>query len=568
MLNIPNEVKALFLNDSVLKNIRIHFPNGECEDVTNHNLKEESFSFTESICSEESLKFGLSEAAVVQFVTKGIGNIKGMEIQCQIEIDISSLGNEFISEYGQTSSDVPFPFYPVVLGCFTVKSCPKDSVADTESRDVKAYDKLCSQSLDYDKTEQLNNYFKTNPACVPRTVYTLEKMMLQDFNIGHERTTIPFDVERNEGTITVYEGKVLSADGSKDTSFEVRTMTFTIPNIESTEVYDVIFSNVGHFCRLHNRLQYYQKKDGFKLGANNFWWLNHGLEIEMTDINSRKVIFTEAFDEEGYLEDVLKILGHGNISQITFKVVSYINLAWNDEYGDPDEINDWFVDEDFGVMFDSVLVEKLKLYDIERKEIPSVLTFCTLRNVLNAVYEINGTFATINRITGMLEERKIGHFGLYPSVTLYPSEELFPQQASSILPKGRYSQARYDDDAVKPYGKIIAHYKAKDASGNVIDAQYEYVFGEGITYNLNSNWILQNCIFSETEVAELCAYMAERIGHITYTPCEITAKGLPWIETGDTVDVLTTKGGFKSVILRRTLTGIQGLIDDIESKGN
>ena len=72
---------------------------------------------------------------------------------------------------------------------------------------------------------------------------------------------------------------------------------------------------------------------------------------------------------------------------------------------------------------------------------------------------------------------------------------------------------------------------------------------------------------TEEEVAALCEYMAEKISHIKYTPCSVTAKGLPWIEAGDTIDVLTKKGGFESIILRRTLSGIQGLVDDIEAKG-
>mgnify|MGYP006988388335 CR=1 FL=1 len=91
----------------------------------------------------------------------------------------------------------------------------------------------------------------------------------------------------------------------------------------------------------------------------------------------------------------------------------------------------------------------------------------------------------------MLEERNIAEYGLYPSETLYPSGDLYPQSASSILPKGRYSHATHDDEAVKPYGKIIAHYKTTDAEGHTIDAVYEHSFREGITYNLNSNRILQ-----------------------------------------------------------------------------
>lgn len=90
MLNIPEEVKALFKTSDVRKNIRISFPNGEREDITNENLIAESVSFTESVCSQESLTFGLCESSVLEFETAGVENIKGMEIEAFIEIDVTS----------------------------------------------------------------------------------------------------------------------------------------------------------------------------------------------------------------------------------------------------------------------------------------------------------------------------------------------------------------------------------------------------------------------------------------------------------------------------------------------
>jgi len=87
MLNIPEEVKKLFKTSNVKKNIRISFPNVERADITNENLIAESLSYTESVCSQESLKFGLCESSVLEFETAGIGNIKGMEITAEIEID-------------------------------------------------------------------------------------------------------------------------------------------------------------------------------------------------------------------------------------------------------------------------------------------------------------------------------------------------------------------------------------------------------------------------------------------------------------------------------------------------
>lgn len=89
MLNIPEEVRNLFKDSDVRKNIRIRFPNGERPDIINDNIEEESLSFTESICSQDALKFGLCEAPVLEFSTAEIENIKGLEIEAFIEVDVS-----------------------------------------------------------------------------------------------------------------------------------------------------------------------------------------------------------------------------------------------------------------------------------------------------------------------------------------------------------------------------------------------------------------------------------------------------------------------------------------------
>ena len=91
MLNIPDSVKALFKRDGVRKNFRVHFPNGEFPDITNENVVQESVVFTESLCSQDVLKFGTTESSVIEFETVGIGNMYGMKIECGIEISLSSL---------------------------------------------------------------------------------------------------------------------------------------------------------------------------------------------------------------------------------------------------------------------------------------------------------------------------------------------------------------------------------------------------------------------------------------------------------------------------------------------
>ena len=58
--------------------------------------------------------------------------------------------------------------------------------------------------------------------------------------------------------------------------------------------------------------------------------------------------------------------------------------------------------------------------------------------------------------------------------------------------------------------------------------------------------------------------MASNIKDVFYLPSEIEMQGLPYLEAGD---VIQFDGQLQTIILRRTMTGIQALMDSIESKG-
>lgn len=137
MLSVPEPIQELFKRDGVQKNIRITFPNGERDDISNDKLVKESFSFSESLASCDPIVFGLCEASSVSFSCVGIENINGMEIFVYIEIDISSLTQAQQTQYGQTSADVPFVFYRVPLGLFVVDECQRSG--NFNIRSVVAY---------------------------------------------------------------------------------------------------------------------------------------------------------------------------------------------------------------------------------------------------------------------------------------------------------------------------------------------------------------------------------------------------------------------------------------------
>lgn len=136
MINVPSNIKSLYAQDSISKNFRVQFPNGEYSDLVNKDLVSESVVFTESVSSDGQLRFGAVESPSIEFMTYFDHNLNGTLIFCCIEIDISSLTPEEIEEYGQTSQDVPYVFYRIPYGYFTVATSEKSS---TGIRKIQAY---------------------------------------------------------------------------------------------------------------------------------------------------------------------------------------------------------------------------------------------------------------------------------------------------------------------------------------------------------------------------------------------------------------------------------------------
>ena len=58
------------------------------------------------------------------------------------------------------------------------------------------------------------------------------------------------------------------------------------------------------------------------------------------------------------------------------------------------------------------------------------------------------------------------------------------------------------------------------------------------------------------------------VAGISYRPVEIEMKGIPYMEAGDVITVLTRTGGVEAFVFRRTLKGINTMRDSIEARGD
>ena len=561
MLEIREEVKNLLRNEAAAINFRVHFPNGEHADLTNTDIVSESVQFTESLCSQENLKFGLCEASVLEFETIGVENIKGCEIEAGIEIDITLLGEEFIAEYGQTSEDVAFPYYYVPYGRFIVDSCKRQS--NKKRRQVVAYDALYRENLDKDLTDigitkpNIPGYITNGaPPGVNYTGFFL-------FNMNHYLRM--YAVNSNMGGITQEFGEYAGVFCEEEDSREYSLGVF------------------GAVSALGAKL--YVKKMVFEPDTDMV--TNFGLKSSMELVEyDRKVrsIIQEAFDRHGFVLDtdkynVVPSTGKVMINPVEIDITGVNDSMLEDEstiqvsrYITPELMIEW---SDFTRIKQLILQVpvRLEIYStstgdlqvitpmetVTFDECPNVelysyatdnilnfemkddVKITSYRSLLSSVLELKGRFGRIDRLTGKLEYVKLGEIPV-------------------SVDKSMYGQIYAEEYTTKAYGAINAKYTDVEGEEQIL----LYKFGEGEnTYYIHDNAILNSVKLTTEQIQGIVEELAEQITGITMIPFELTGQGIPYLEAGDLLQIETDEGNIISYLLRRELSGIIGLSDNM-----
>lgn len=559
MLNIPEEVKQLFRQGSVRKNIRIHFPNGEREDITNSNLISESFSFTESICSQDTLKFGLCEASMVEFDTFGVGNIKGCTIEVTLEVPYN----------GEA--------YSITIGTFVVDSCKKQT--NLGRRNVVAY----SKDFDFGKLKSFEMEKRRIMRGRKYYDYDVFKYIVSNYFPGNE---LFFEKE----LLTTKES------GFNNANYEIyRNYIFTWDI--STKVYYLDSEEKEESLYYINNFMD-EKKEREIIEQISIilekWFTYAGLSINATNERIKK-----------YINEIKK-----DIHPYVGRNYGYA-MAWMTDdskfiYPYPiryDLVDDGSSLDNFGIVFpyainlrfykkDSSYYETIPINFVENPEIYLVDTsswrqytniekgdvYKNLpngRELTESYIELNGLLGKIGREGAVDLISLKPKLNLYPSETLYPADNLYPRgERENLLTKSMYKHPLwYDDTYTLPYSKVLCTYKNSETNEDTL-AEYDIVeVEEGEesnyqTYDLSDNYLIKSNTFTEDEITAILEIFASNVEGIKYMPAEInTVNAFPYLEAGDVVQVITTDGGFETIILNRTLSGIQSLSDSYESRG-
>lgn len=176
------------------------------------------------------------------------------------------------------------------------------------------------------------------------------------------------------------------------------------------------------------------------------------------------------------------------------------------------------------------------------------------RDILRRLCELAGGFGHFTR-SGKFKIVQLTGMGMYPSETLYPSEDLFPAESGEFLTAG-YKKINYAEYAVESITKLQIKQEADDEGVAVGE--------DGNAYIISENFLL----YSRDDLTTIANNILLQIRNKFYRPHETVMVGLPYLEVGDTLTIITSNDAIETFIFKRTLKGIQSLEDTVSATGN
>lgn len=195
-------------------------------------------------------------------------------------------------------------------------------------------------------------------------------------------------------------------------------------------------------------------------------------------------------------------------------------------------------------------------------EINSIPDF-TLRDIQSAIFETQCQFGKLDRVTDLFSGVELNNSSLYPATTLYPDNALYPNGSALSSEKSMYSKLWADEGNIQSWRNLIITYKGLDENNQEKDFTLQRQVNANGTqdYNMSDNWIFKNLVWTAEDVGDYADAMVAKMRDITWFPFEMWCAGLPYLETGDELEISIGETTYTSYVLQRQLKGIQNLQD-------
>ena len=604
MIEVPAVIKTMLHNHTCPKNIRIHFPNGERTDICNDLIVKNSVQFTESLCSQNTLKFGLCESPIFECEVVGVGNVKGatIEVSCEIYCDASVTGAEW-------RVDIQKYVYAIPYGTFVVDECKRQ--ADLQHRKIKAYNVLAV------------NLNRVDPIIDGKAWISYATPTPYEFNVFATALT-NCGVRARLANATYTEISSYSEYGK--IAFGEWECVFDLPDDYSVRLRQVFKASTDIYA---DGLFYVEKPSPLKSDEEA---LDKALQdlIEYDDeqglhyitdeiAQEMKEFFIDGLHKRGCnltniitLEPSLTTSGSRDARYVYVKGASgriavFCGIGlWYERNGAAFEgFKDYYLDP-----------TDIKIYEVDYSSYPQI-TYSVPRNIIvrengairyvfdgsavkyydltKGLMELSGLFWYTSRDGGVKLLNIRQQFGLTPRTDLYPGSSLKPQGVTGgkLVPKD-YQSCWYDDAYMLPFGAITCDFKTVETiegESKIIDASYTMYlngFDESSdtnayqVYELKGNAILSAKIaiidaetgeikiidrtWTPEQISAFCTTIAANLDGVTYMPVDFVGRGLPYVEAGDTFEILTrSNDSITTIVLNRTLKGEQTLTDSYKS---
>lgn len=626
MLSVPESIKTLLKRDNVLKNLRVSFPNGDHADIRNDQIIRESMRFEETLCSRTPLKFGLCEANLISFNCYGVENIKRKVISVRIEVDISSLSAAEQAQYGQTSDDVPFVFYPISYGNFIVTECERDadinlrkivaaSVGLMDNEDISV---SMNNACEYDKKKLFYfTYSSSKEKDFDNVLYLLlqgQDIFDPDY-VGH---TIPadisdeisdtvyhqgyYDIRKTTGQTSLYSSIVVSyiistravqlqSGASDPVPYSIMDLT----RLKTAEGYDSeaieYINEVLDF--MHSICDYdYFKITGKNRGKDSWNALEELLYKCMftcllarywnASDNKHNPALTERstdvwFDSGAYVPMNQYVHSMDEIALIPIKFRVRVYRAGTYIYDEQFVKNanahkymtfHWGVTTFLSRSIRQVTTEKVKIGNTTRYSPTIPIAEINVKNFLQDRLELMGMFGGLGR-NGVFREYSLLMDDLFPAEDLYPADDLYPsnEDNDTNINRSEYIRCVYEEDYFYYKGIYVSYKDTNDE-----DAEYQVLFNADDDnpdmpyYDLSQNSIIQSQTYTEEQIIELIQDLIDVLRLFRYYKVDLDMRALPYVEIGDIVYLHTPEETINFPVLSNRITGIQDLRANLKAQ--
>lgn len=602
MIDVPILVKDALRDGTLKKNYRFNVLNEDgTTDFTidNDTLVKESVSIDERMCSGDTLKFGLCEGSSLEFQYFNHPNITNRRIQAFIDV--------------QYERDGAILEHEIPMGFFDVKESSRQ--ASTGIIKVVAYNKLQSEYLDKKANELLTDNIESEDYTETISLYRLLQKTMSDYAIDTRAPQITktnvyrravtaddiytYTLYNNDGTSTekylhvitnrfVNSWEDRNAYVARKVSSEIRAIT--------TKLWDDFFTQNPQYADkcLMARL------DGDNAQTHRYYSLREIVTTKHHDVLKSLGSYSNVVASLGNLKgmicwrrstsgtmqylDALYGLTNYNTDELlssfryaeNITVDIYVPLGiWVDTTTSADtSLNSTTANnlasawsEDFINNYGGIISYdyKKELTPLENYRVTEdfLTNDITLRDLQSAVYESGCQFGQLDRKTDLFSGHELNGARLLPQETLYPEDTLYPYGGNLSAFKSMYSKLWADEGNIQSWRYLIITYKGLDEGGNEKEYKLQRTVNEHGTqnYNCSDNWLFKNLIWTSEQIGQYADAMVEKMRDMRWFPFEMWCAGLPYVETGDEIEIAVGENTYTTYVLQRQLKGIQNLQD-------